>query len=573
MIPSQREAFIRHRLNDSGVISVVEICSHCNCSPETARRDLRRLEESGSLVRTHGGAVRNEGGTTAGVRPNGGGFLEARMALSDRVDALIVTPSNTRTTHLLVDRCRRAGVPVIAEATSHPGARTLVAIDNYRGGFEAGNWVGMNAPRRLGENIAVIDVSFPQENTEARSRAFAEGLRHALGRQVKIVRVNGHAVRELARQITTDALSVNPDINVIFGVNDQSALGALDALRAAGRSDKQIVMVSVGLEGNAVKNIIEEGSVTAASIAMFPELVGRACIDAAVCVYHGCALPDRIITPFAIITNENLQEFYQREDGDGEWKLCLTHPELMPTAGAGYALLSQCQGRPIPKRIGYVEVFSSHAWYRNVSDAMRARSRARSITLEVVDASQDMALAIDDYKRAIGRTAERYVESGDTIILGAGESVAYLARALRGRSNITVITNSVRVVSELEEEHNIAVVVSGGLLRRDSRSFTGPSAEFTFRNLRADKAFFSVTGVNLEFGLSNTNIAEATVKQSMLDSAHEVFLLADSTKIGVESLIKTAPIERVHHLITDSGIGVADKLMFAQHGVDVIIAD
>lgn len=573
MIPSQREAVILQLLRQQGVITVAEICTHCNCSPETARRDLRRLEEQGALVRTHGGAKLAQLAGLHRLASNGSGLLEARLALTERVDALIVTPSETRATRLLVDRCRRAGIPLIAEATNLRGAKTVVSVDNYRAGLEVGQWVAHYARRHLGGQVVALDVSYPQPNTQARSRGFADGLRELSPGRRTVLRVNGQGLRGPARQITADALAVHPDINVIFGINDDSALGALDAYRAAGLDEERLLVVSFGIEGQAAKELLMRARPYAVGVAMFPELVGRACVDAALCAYHGCALPERIITPFTIVTPETLSNFYQQDGPAGTWLIDWARAEQLPTAGAGFALLGHCQRRPKPRRIGYVEVFSSHEWYQNVRRTMQEHSRALGVALEVVDASQDLALEIDALKRAIGHTAARFVQEGDTIILDAGFTTAHLAQALRGRRGITVITNSLRVVAELEEESGIALVSSGGMVRRESRCLVGPGAEATFQDLRADKAFVSITGLSLDFGLSNTNIAEAAVKQAMLAAAREVILLADSTKIGVESLIKIAPIDSIDRLITDPGISAHDRLAFLQRGIEVTIAE
>ena len=102
---------------------------------------------------------------------------------------------------------------------------------------------------------------------------------------------------------------------------------------------------------------------------------------------------------------------------------------------------------------------------------------------------------------------------------------------------------------------------------------TGPSAEATFHTLRADKAFISGTGLSQDFGLSDTNVQEAGVKQAMLGAAREVILLADHTKIGIEALVKVAPIESVHRLVTDAGISPHDREALTRRGIEVVIAD
>lgn len=573
MIPSQRETIIHNLLQQHGVVTVAEICTHCNCSPETVRRDLRRLEEKGALVRTHGGATVIEMPTPNQSNPNTTSLLEARIGLTDRADALIVSPNETKATRLLVERSRRAGVPIIAEASNYPGSQTVVSVDNYRAGLEAGQWVVNYARQYFGGRIVALDVSYPQPNTEARSRGFADGLRELPPGQRTAYSVDGQGLREPARRITTDALTVHSEINVIFGINDDSALGALDAYRAAGLDEGQLLVVSFGLEGDAAKELLEQASPYSIGVAMFPELVGRACVDVSVCAYHGCSLPERVTTPFAIITPETLNDFYERNGQTGKWLLNWARAEQLPTASTSLGLLRQCHHRPKPKRIGYVEIFSSHEWYQNVRRTMYEHCRTIGVSLEVVDASQDMAQEIHALKQAIGHSAARFVHEGDTIIIDAGVSTSNLAHALRGQQCLTVITNSLPVLAELENENGITLVSSGGVVRPESRSLIGSEAEATFQKLRADKAFISATGLSVDFGLSNTNIPEATIKQAMIGAAREVILLADYTKIGVESLVKIAPIESIHRLITDMGISSHDRLALTQRGIEVSIAE
>ena len=126
VIPSQRDAIILNLLRQNGVIAVAEVSSQCNCSAETARRDLRRLEEQGEVARTHGGAVLAKTQLPVHVRGNGSGVSEARTALVDRADCLIVTAKDSKAIHLLVERGRRAGLPIIAEATGFGPSRWFI---------------------------------------------------------------------------------------------------------------------------------------------------------------------------------------------------------------------------------------------------------------------------------------------------------------------------------------------------------------------------------------------------------------------------------------------------------------
>jgi DeoR/GlpR family transcriptional regulator of sugar metabolism/ABC-type sugar transport system substrate-binding protein len=582
MIPSQRDAAIVGLLQQRGVITIKDICEICHCSPVTARRDLERLEQQRALARTHGGAMQSAAplpacdyrGLPQLPNPvNGRVAQETRTALLDCCDVLIATPTETSAMKLLLQRARRAAIPIIAESTTYEGAATAIAIDDYRAGVELGRWVGCHAPGLVGDEVKVLGVGSKLANCEARSRGFADGLRDTLPAGRVLLCVDGEGRWRRAYQIAADAFVVHPDINVIYGINDDSALAALEAYRAADRDERRLLVVSFGLEGDRAREVLKAGGPFKASIAMFPEVVGRACVDAAICAYHRCTFPVHIVTPYVLVTPETLEHYYQKDYQTGEWVINWSAATHLPSASTAYKLLGECHNRPRPRRIGHVVIFGEHDWYRNMQHTMRDYVRSLGIHLEAVDASRDAEQEIDILKRNIGRAAARSVNPGDTIILDAGRTTAYLAQNLHGRQNITVITNSVPVLAELGNEPGITVVASGGTLRQESMALSGPGAEATFRELRADKAFITGTGVSLDFGLSNTNIQEAAVKLMMLKSAREVILLADHTKVGVESLVKVAPLQTIHRLVTDAGISPHVRLALTQRGIEVAIAE
>ena len=250
MLPAQREAVILSLLQQQPAISVQDICTQCDCSPITARRDLARLEEQGLLRRTHGGAIAVTRTRPLRQMPRLAS-PEARLSLLDRSDVLMVTPASTSGTRLLVERARRAGVPIIAESMSYPGATTVVAIDDYRAGVELGHWVGEYVQRDISGDVNVLDLTTSLPNTATRSRGFADGLRQVLPGGGILLSVDGAGLRDQARQMVTDVLAVHPEINVIFAINDDSALGALDAYRAVGLDERKLLLVSFGLEGAA----------------------------------------------------------------------------------------------------------------------------------------------------------------------------------------------------------------------------------------------------------------------------------------------------------------------------------
>ena len=165
------------------------------------------------------------------------------------------------------------------------------------------------------------------------------------------------------------------------------------------------------------------------------------------------------------------------------------------------------------------------------------------IRFEVIDASQDLDRESERLARTIGRAAAEFVGDGDTIILDSGKATAHLAATLHGRHGLTVITNSLAVLSELADEPGVRLISCGGTVRGTSHALIGRSAEEAFESLRANKAFITGSGLSIRFGLSHTSTSELGVKQAMIRGAREIIALLDHTAVGAESLIKVVPLE------------------------------
>lgn len=167
---------------------------------------------------------------------------------------------------------------------------------------------------------------------------------------------------------------------------------------------------------------------------------------------------------------------------------------------------------------------------------------------------QERFQAHADEKRRIGIAAAALVKDGETIILDSGTTTQEIARAIKGRQNIRVITNGVNVAMELLGIKGIQLVILGGILRDDSVSVVGRYAEDMLKEFSADKVFVGAAGVDTEFGLSTPNTEEAQVDQAMVRIARERILVADSSKFGKRALSRIVPLSQIHTVITDSGL-------------------
>jgi len=125
------------------------------------------------------------------------------------------------------------------------------------------------------------------------------------------------------------------------------------------------------------------------------------------------------------------------------------------------------------------------------------------------------------------------------------------ARALRGRRNLSVITNSLAVVNALAGAEGVSVICLGGMLRNSELSFIGHITELAMAELRADKILIGTRAISIEHGLTHDYLAETVTDRAVLKAGKEIIVLADHTKFGRASAVLLAPLEQVHTIVTD----------------------
>src|ERR1700678_2150190 len=172
-------------------------------------------------------------------------------------------------------------------------------------------------------------------------------------------------------------------------------------------------------------------------------------------------------------------------------------------------------------------------------------------------------------KSQIATAAARMVKEGQVVILDSGTTTTAIARALRERENLTIITNAVNIAAELSGS-SLEVILTGGTLRKNSFSLVGPIAEETLRRLNADILFLGVDGFDVNCGLSTPNLLEAKVNRAMMDIARIVVAVCDSSKFGRRSLSLIAPPLAVHRVITDRSAPKSDIAQLRKARIEII---
>lgn len=182
--------------------------------------------------------------------------------------------------------------------------------------------------------------------------------------------------------------------------------------------------------------------------------------------------------------------------------------------------------------------------------------------------AQKEVLASEE-KKYIGQLAAAYVNDGDTLIIDSGTTTLQMIPYLT-QKDLTVITNSVCAITALSLNPNIKFIVTGGYNRYHSRALVGDWTLTMLRQLHANKAFLGVDGIDLIYGFTTPSVEEVAIKQQMLQSADEVFVIADSSKFSKVTLNKIADIEKVDSIVTDPNLPPSLAEKYVVRGITMI---
>ncbi|HVE60842.1 MAG TPA: DeoR/GlpR family DNA-binding transcription regulator [Chitinophagaceae bacterium] len=174
-------------------------------------------------------------------------------------------------------------------------------------------------------------------------------------------------------------------------------------------------------------------------------------------------------------------------------------------------------------------------------------------------------------KSSIGLAAARMIQSNDSIIIASGTTVLNLAKNIRPQESLTVITAALNVAIELIHHPQIEVIQLGGILRKSSSSVTGIYAEKVLEDFSCSKLFLGVDGIDVEFGLTTTNMMEAQLNRKMIEAAQKTIVLADSSKFGKRGFGKICGLEDIEQIITDKGISDHMAKTLMGMGIEVTI--
>ena len=154
-------------------------------------------------------------------------------------------------------------------------------------------------------------------------------------------------------------------------------------------------------------------------------------------------------------------------------------------------------------------------------------------------------------KNAIASLVSRMVQDGDHLMLDDSSTSLYIAKHLKEKKNLTVLTYSVEIVMELAGLEGWTILSTGGTLRPDSLAFTGHQVADTLSRYHVDKAILSCKGIDQQAGITDSAEGHALAKQAMIRNAREVILALDDSKFDKISFVQVASLEAARTVVTN----------------------
>ncbi|MEO8437566.1 MAG: DeoR/GlpR family DNA-binding transcription regulator [Chloroflexota bacterium] len=212
-----------------------------------------------------------------------------------------------------------------------------------------------------------------------------------------------------------------------------------------------------------------------------------------------------------------------------------------------------------------------------VLEAERRLVRAHGGAIAIDRSRPELAFDIrerlqPDEKSRIGAAGAALVHDGESIVMDASTTALSVARHLKARggwSQLTVVTNGLRLASDLAGSPGITVLMLGGRVRWEALSVVGPLGDGLFSRINVQKAFLGAAGFTLESGLSDATDEEAQIKRSMVAAAREIIAIVDHTKWERAAFATFCPTDQISIVLTDLDAPEPMVAALAGHGVQV----
>lgn len=208
---------------------------------------------------------------------------------------------------------------------------------------------------------------------------------------------------------------------------------------------------------------------------------------------------------------------------------------------------------------------------RNLVQRIYGGVTTRSLTTDEPPVLQRRSANAEE-KKMIGGLAASLINDGETVFLGSGSTTLEVARSIKHKEGVTVITNSLPIVNLLADAAGLKVIITGGFLRQAELSMIGHTVEHTLSELRSDKVIMGIQGIHLVHGLTNNYLPETKTDRAIVKFAPIVIIVADYSKFGQIKPSFVAEISAVHTVVTDPKAPEEMVKQIKAKGVRILVA-
>ena len=173
-------------------------------------------------------------------------------------------------------------------------------------------------------------------------------------------------------------------------------------------------------------------------------------------------------------------------------------------------------------------------------------------------------------KKLIAEKVLDFICDWDTIMLDSSTTALQVAKCIKNQRKITVITNSLKILTELADDKNIKLIATGGHVREKTLSLVGSYALETISKFNVNKSIICCKGLHLEKGLTESDEMEAEIKKIMTKNAKEVFLVVDNSKFDKVSFVKMLNLKDIDKVFTDKAMSEEWELKLNNEGVEIV---
>lgn len=155
-------------------------------------------------------------------------------------------------------------------------------------------------------------------------------------------------------------------------------------------------------------------------------------------------------------------------------------------------------------------------------------------------------------KKIVGKLASKLIKNGDNIYLEAGSTCNEIIPYLSEYNSLTIIVNSLHLMSRLHEQIQHKVIITGGHYRPRTMDMIGPSAQTAIEQLAGFTAFTGADDISIDAGISGADVATVAFTKLVLKKASKVIFVGDHTKFDNPALYKIADLDRLDYIVTDT---------------------